>query len=422
MTGHSEVISGHLQNRQMTRKYIEELTQEYIYLYEQLDYKEKYKIKEKNKYSRNEEITRKLIKYINILKEDLPPGENPDPDTTRTITLVEAYKNLEYLFLFKRAIVINETIKNKNLAKITRQRKYLIQIRKIVEFYIEESDLVEYWLKLNIEELLKLEQKPNRNKQEESLAIKLITLTSLLDKLKELYDTYYLLSIVDLELKELTEKEIIENQKGYLDLIWKRALVKEQEKQRNIYNNFLDNIQAQIEGIKKRLLAESPEFSRNKYIFREKESYELAYSEINKISQEVIDETKKVRKLKAEKEKLEEAKNKIINRILSEKPIEKPKNQDLIQLKPEYLVETKYIKKNKRKEPIESLYKSLEKLKSDLKLQSSYLKFLEELYEKQVGIWIANQYVIVETYEKLEKYYEQYWERESISILEQPLQ
>ncbi|RIB10479.1 hypothetical protein C2G38_2206054, partial [Gigaspora rosea] len=39
-----------------------------------------------------------------------------------------------------------------------------------------------------------------------------------------------------------------------------RALVKEQEKQRNIYNNFLDNTQAQIEGIKKRLLAESPEF------------------------------------------------------------------------------------------------------------------------------------------------------------------
>ncbi|RIB29655.1 hypothetical protein C2G38_2154722 [Gigaspora rosea] len=39
-----------------------------------------------------------------------------------------------------------------------------------------------------------------------------------------------------------------------------RALVKEQEKQRNIYNNFLDNTQAQIEEIKKRLLAESPEF------------------------------------------------------------------------------------------------------------------------------------------------------------------
>ncbi|RIB24080.1 hypothetical protein C2G38_2169535 [Gigaspora rosea] len=39
-----------------------------------------------------------------------------------------------------------------------------------------------------------------------------------------------------------------------------RVLVKEQEKQKNIYNNFLDNTQAQIEGTKKRLLAESPEF------------------------------------------------------------------------------------------------------------------------------------------------------------------
>lgn len=159
----------------------------------------------------------------------------------------------------------------------------------------------------------------------------------------------------------------------------------------------------------------------------------------------------------------------------------------LFLVKPEDLGETKYIKKNKRKEPIETLYKNLEKLKSDLKaelfelalryesknnetlnihncyeneeyweivdtirrinltieyqeqtysqyyqaqpekekqerLQSSYIKFLEELYEKQVGIWIANQYVIVETYEELEKYHEQYWERESISVLEQPLQ
>ncbi|RIB07765.1 hypothetical protein C2G38_2213421 [Gigaspora rosea] len=159
----------------------------------------------------------------------------------------------------------------------------------------------------------------------------------------------------------------------------------------------------------------------------------------------------------------------------------------LFLVKPEDLEETKYIKKNKRKEPIEVLYKNLEKLKSDLKaelfelalqyesknnetlnihncyeneeywkivdtirrinltieyqeqtyspyyqaqpenekqecLQSSYIKFLEELYEKQVGIWIANHYTIVETYEELEKYHEQYWEREPISILEQPLQ
>src|SRR6185312_7778050 len=39
-----------------------------------------------------------------------------------------------------------------------------------------------------------------------------------------------------------------------------RALVKEKEKQRNIYNDFLENTQAQIEGIKRRLIAESPEF------------------------------------------------------------------------------------------------------------------------------------------------------------------
>ncbi|RIB22629.1 hypothetical protein C2G38_2173487 [Gigaspora rosea] len=156
----------------------------------------------------------------------------------------------------------------------------------------------------------------------------------------------------------------------------------------------------------------------------------------------------------------------------------------LFLVKPEDLGETKYIKKNKRKESIETLYKNLEKLKSDLKaelfelalryesknnetlnihncyeneeyweiileqipiifhyilesehrpmitqpekdkqerLQSSYIKFLEELYEKQVEIWIANQYTIVETYKELEKYHEQYWEQEPISILEQPI-
>ena len=143
--------------------------------------------------------------------------------------------------------------------------------------------------------------------------------------------------------------------------------------------------------------------------------------------------------------------------------------------KPEDLGETKYIKKNERKEPIENLYQKLEKLKSDLKaelfelalryesknqetlnihncyeneeyweivktiknitysieypegqiekekqkrLQNSYIRFLEELYEKQVGIWIANQYTIVETYEELERYHEQYWERIHIQILE----
>ena len=51
-------------------------------------------------------------------------------------------------------------------------------------------------LNLDIEELLKLEQKPNRDRQEESLAIKLITLTLLLDKLKNTYNNYYLPPIV----------------------------------------------------------------------------------------------------------------------------------------------------------------------------------------------------------------------------------
>ncbi|RIB12740.1 hypothetical protein C2G38_2041581 [Gigaspora rosea] len=156
-----------------------------------------------------------------------------------------------------------------------------------------------------------------------------------------------------------------------------RALVKEQEKQRNIYNNFLDNTQAQIEGIKKRLLAESPEFckifednpeteetefyygdynnqftilpfrfhhlilhhleaidnilysegARNKTYFEEEESYTSAYSEINKLNQEFVDQTKKVKNLKEEKERLEQATDKIINKILLEnnKSIGKPK-------------------------------------------------------------------------------------------------
>ncbi|RIB04930.1 hypothetical protein C2G38_2221088 [Gigaspora rosea] len=438
-----------------------------------------------------------------------------------------------------------------------------------------------------------------------------------------------------------------------------RELVKEQKKQRNIYNNFLDNTQAQIEGIKKRLLAESPEFckifeenpeteetefyygdynnqftilpfrfhhlilhhleaidnilysegARNKIYFEEeekeiiieelKEEYfkrtgrkieEYGYctiaSDIKEIEPEYLEHEELYKKLDylhsiiinnigqyliKRKEtydtvgelniyncysdnctwnkltiardifKLQEqvyqpylgheigivAANKLYadiieNIILSikgdqfhqkiESTIEKPQyfshlaitrriklklkyirpeylfeQYHLFLVKPEDLGETKYIKKNKRKEPIEALYKNLEKLKSDLKaelfelalryesknnetlnihncyeneeyweivdtirrinltieyqeqtysqyyqaqpekekqerLQSSYIKFLEELYEKQVGIWIANQYVIVETYEELEKYHEQYWERESISVLEQPLQ
>ncbi|RIB09629.1 hypothetical protein C2G38_2208346 [Gigaspora rosea] len=426
-----------------------------------------------------------------------------------------------------------------------------------------------------------------------------------------------------------------------------RELAEEQKKQRNIYNNFLDNTQAQIEGIKKRLLAESPEFCKIFENNPETEETEFYYRDYNNY-QEFLDQTNKVKKLKKEKVRLEQATDKIINKeviieelkeeyfkrtgrkieeyryctitseikeiepeylehkelckkldylhfiiinnigqhlikrketydivgelniyncysnnhtwnkltiarsifklqeqvyqpylgyeigivaanslyadivediILNikkdqfhqriENTIEKSYHSAITRriklklkyirpeylfeqyylffVKPEDLGETKYIKKNKRKEPIEVLYKNLEKLKSDLKaelfelalryesknnetlnihncyeneeyweivdtirrinltieyqeqtyspyyqaqpekekqerLQSSYIKFLEELYEKQVGIWIANQYVIVETYEELEKYHEQYWERESISVLEQPLQ
>ncbi|RIB08850.1 hypothetical protein C2G38_2210517 [Gigaspora rosea] len=101
----------------------------------------------------------------------------------------------------------------------------------------------------------------------------------------------------------------------------------------------------------------------------------------------------------------------------------------LFLVKPEDLGETKYIKKNKRKESIEyqeqtysPYYQAQPEKEKQERLQSSYIKFLEELYEKQVGIWISNQYVIAETYEELEKYHEQYWERESISVLKQPLQ
>ncbi|RIB16857.1 hypothetical protein C2G38_2188824 [Gigaspora rosea] len=69
------------------------------------------------------------------------------------------------------------------------------------------------------------------------------------------------------------------------------------------------------------------EGARNKIYFEEEESYESAYSEINKLSQEFIDKTKEVKELRKEKEKLEQATGKIINKILLEnnKPIEKPK-------------------------------------------------------------------------------------------------
>ncbi|RIB13053.1 hypothetical protein C2G38_2198958 [Gigaspora rosea] len=115
----------------------------------------------------------------------------------------------------------------------------------------------------------------------------------------------------------------------------------------------------------------------------------------------------------------------------------------LFLVKLEDLGETKYIKKNKRKESIEGIVDTIRRINLTIeyqeqtyspyyqaqpekekqeRLQSSYIKFLEELYEKQVGIWIANHYTIVETYEELEKYHERYWEREPISILEQLLQ
>src|SRR6185437_198455 len=150
----------------------------------------------------------------------------------------------------------------------------------------------------------------------------------------------------------------------------RRALVKEEEKQRDIYNNFLENTQVQIEGIKRRLLVELPEFykisednpqtgktfhykdynnqftillfnfhylilhylnaidnilyaegARYKFFFEEEENYKSINSEINKRNQEFVDEAKKVIKLREEKEKLEE----ITNKILSGKPTEKPK-------------------------------------------------------------------------------------------------
>ncbi|RIB09643.1 hypothetical protein C2G38_2208270 [Gigaspora rosea] len=60
------------------------------------------------------------------------------------LTLEEAYKNHEYTFLFKRATAIYKTIYG-NKPEIIVQRKYLSQIRKLVEFYIKESNLTEYW-------------------------------------------------------------------------------------------------------------------------------------------------------------------------------------------------------------------------------------------------------------------------------------
>ena len=60
------------------------------------------------------------------------------------LTLEEAYKNNEYTFLFKRATAIYKTV-NSNKSEVIVQRKYLSQIRKLVAFYIKESNLTEYW-------------------------------------------------------------------------------------------------------------------------------------------------------------------------------------------------------------------------------------------------------------------------------------
>ncbi|RIB05135.1 hypothetical protein C2G38_2220524 [Gigaspora rosea] len=209
------------------RKYIEELTQKYIYLCEELDYKEKYKVKGKDIYDREEiseigiesknlytakkllkrikllyeaiqeEITRIAVQYflennkkltiyncfknkkyhfyflelesfyrfINILQEE-------EPTLQGQLTLEKAYKNHEYTFLFKRATATYKTI-NGSKPEIIVQRKYLSQIRKLVEFYIKESNLTEYWFYpkstgLLLEELL--EGTYNNNNKEYELA------------------------------------------------------------------------------------------------------------------------------------------------------------------------------------------------------------------------------------------------------------
>src|SRR5260364_9444 len=142
--------------------------------------------------------------------------------------------------------------------------------------------------------------------------------------------------------------------------------------------------------------------------------------------------------------------------------------------KPENLGETKYVKRNKKEETIESLETSLKELKLKLeeelfplalryearnketlsiyncyknqeyceiteiikgiilvlkypnslyqteeqnlkekqeRLQTAYIKNLEELYEKQTRIWINDKYCIVETFDELKEHHEQYWER-----------
>src|SRR5260364_319296 len=59
--------------------------------------------------------------------------------------------------------------------------------------------------------------------------------------------------------KRIPPHIITKVEKGNLDLRgW--ALIKEFKKQRDIYNEFLENTQAQLSGIKKRIILEVPEF------------------------------------------------------------------------------------------------------------------------------------------------------------------
>ncbi|RIB07767.1 hypothetical protein C2G38_2213423 [Gigaspora rosea] len=79
------------------------------------------------------------------------------------LTLEEAYKNNKYTFLFKRATVIYKTI-NGNKPEVIVQRKYLFQIRKLVEFYIKESNLTEYWFypKNTVQEYIDIQDQKGR--------------------------------------------------------------------------------------------------------------------------------------------------------------------------------------------------------------------------------------------------------------------
>src|SRR6185437_10184943 len=114
------------------KKFLRSITKDYIYLQEsdqnntpeQILSKEELDIK-----------LQKLLKQIEIQIQTLQ-GQ---------FTLTEAYKDQEYSFLFKRARVIYETINDKGITEIVKQRKYLSQIKKLVEFYIEGSNLSEYW-------------------------------------------------------------------------------------------------------------------------------------------------------------------------------------------------------------------------------------------------------------------------------------